>query len=122
MNTRFRGLVAALALSVSSGAVSGGAMAQTVADPAASEVAIPSVAASAVGRWLYDPEGNSIGSVRGLADGGRTAVVMVGSYFRPGSYEARVPASALSVVDGKVTLQTEMLQALNARSHSRSRG
>ena len=66
MNTRFLGLVAALALSVSSGAVSsgavssgavsGGAMAQTVADPAASEVAIPSVAASAVGRWLYDPE------------------------------------------------------------------
>jgi hypothetical protein len=31
-------------------------------------------------------------------------------------YEARVPASTLSVVDGKVTPQTETLQALNARN------
>ena len=79
----------------------------------------PAVAASAAGRWLYDAQGNTIGSVRGLADGGRTAVIMVGSYFRPGSYEARVPASALSVVDGKVTLRTETIQALNAGPRSR---
>ena len=103
-------LAAALVLSVS-----GGAMAQSAAD----QIVSPSVAASAVGHWLYDPQGNTVGSVRGLVDGGRTAVIMVGSYFRPGSYEARVPASALSVVDGKVTLQTKTLQALNARSRAR---
>ncbi len=113
MNTRLLSLAAALALSVSSGAVNSAAMAQAASS---------SVAASAVGRWLYDAQGNNIGSVRGLADGGRTAVIMVGSYFRPGSYEARVPASALSVADGKVTLQTETMQALNARPRSRSRG
>ena len=44
---------------------------------------------------------------------------MIGSYFRPGSYEARVPASALSVVNGRVTPQIETIQALNAQSRSR---
>jgi hypothetical protein len=115
MNTRLLSLIAALALSVSVGA-----MAQSAAYPAAGQAASPSVAASAVGHWLHDSQGNTIGSVRGLADGGRTAVIMVGSYFRPGSYEARVPADALSVVDSKVTLRTETVQALNA--HPRSRG
>ena len=105
---------AALLLSVSSGA-----MAEPAAHPAAIEAAAPFVATNAVGRWLHDLQGNTIGSVRGLADGGRTAIIMVGSYFRPGSYEARVPASALSVVDGKVTLQTETMQALAARSRAR---
>ena len=79
----------------------------------------PGIAASTIGHWLYDAQGNTIGSVRGVTDGGRTAVIMVGSYFRPGSYEARVPASALSVVDGKVTLRTETIQALNAGPRSR---
>ena len=119
MNARLLSLSAALALSVGGAAVSGGAMAQATAGRVPAETASPSVAASAVGRWLYDPQGNSIGSVRSLADGGRTAVIMVGTYFRPGSYEARVPARALSVVDGHVTLQTETVQALAARSRSR---
>ena len=114
MNTRRLSLTAALVLSVSSGA-----MAQTAAEIAAGQAVSPSFLASTVGHWLYDPQGNTIGSVRGLADGGRIAVIMVGSYFRPGSYEAQVPASALSVVDGKVTLQAETIQALNARSRSR---
>ena len=114
MRTILLTVVAALLLSVS-----GGAMAEPAADPAATEAAVPFVATNAVGRWLHDPQGNTIGSVRGLADGGRTAVVMIGSYFRPGSYEARVPASALSVVNGKVTLQIETIQALNIQSRSR---
>ena len=118
MNTHSLSLVAALALSVSSGAVSGAAIAQTAADPLAIQAASPSVTASAVGRWLHDPQGNTVGSVRGLADGGRTAVIMVGSYFRPGSHEARAPAGALSVVVGRVTLRAETVEALLARSHS----
>lgn len=63
----------------------------------------------------WDPPGNVIGSVRALADDGRIAVIMVGSYFEPGSHQARVPARALSLVDGKITLQAETVEALNVR-------
>jgi hypothetical protein len=111
MHTRFLSLAAALALSVSSGA-----MAQMTAHPTAPRAAAPSAATSAVGRWLYDTKGNKIGSVRFLADDGQTAVIMIGSYFQPGSHEARVPAYALSLVDGKVTLHPETVEALNDRS------
>lgn len=114
MSTRLLSIITALVLSISSGA-----MAQGAADPVAGQAASPTAAASAVGHWLHDPQGNTIGSVRGLTDGGRTAVVMVGSYFRPGSYEARIPASALSIVDGKVTLRTETVQALAAQARFR---
>ncbi len=38
---------------------------------------------------------------------------MIGAYFQHGSHEARVPARALSLVDGKVTLQAETAEALN---------
>ena len=117
MNTRLLGLAAALALSAGGAVLSSGALAQEALARTPAETVAPGVAASAVGHWLYDAQGNSIGSIRGLADGGRTALIMVGSYFRPGSYEAQVPASALSLVDGKVMLQTEMFQALNGRSH-----
>ncbi len=86
-----------------------GAMAQTGVTPAAE----PAVAASTVGHWLHDSQGNTIGSVRSLTNGGRTAVVMIGSYFRPGSHEERIPARDLAIVDGKVTLQTESALAMN---------
>ncbi len=39
---------------------------------------------------------------------------MVGSYFQPGSHEARVPASALSMVDGKAVLRGDTVEALNS--------
>ena len=65
------------------------------------------------GRWLYDAQGNKIGSVRAITPGGRTAEIMLGSYFRPGSHATNVPVSALSIVDGKVTLRPETVQALN---------
>ncbi len=38
---------------------------------------------------------------------------MIGSYFQPGSYEMTVSSRRLSVVDGRVTLQTEAVEALN---------
>ena len=110
MNIRILSLAGALALSISSGA-----MAQNAADSADSQAGTPFAAATAVGRWLHDPQGNIIGSVRALADGGRIAVIMVGSYFEPGSHEARVPARTLSLVDGKIILQAKTVEALNVR-------
>jgi hypothetical protein len=74
---------------------------------------VSSVAASAVGHWLYGPQGNIIGSVRSLAADGRTVAIMVGAYFQTGSHEARIPTTALSMVNGKVTLRTETANALN---------
>jgi len=107
MNTRILGLAASLVL-----AAGGVALAQPAAG-AAPDQARYSAASSAVGRWLYDLQGNTIGSVRSLSDDGRTAVIMVGSYFQPGSHLTSVPASSLSVVNGKVTLRNDTVQALN---------
>ncbi len=108
MNTRILSLVAAMALSLGAAA-----FAQPMVSPATEQAAAHSVASSAVGHWLYDPQGSIIGSVRSLTDDGRTAVIMVGSYFQPGSHLASVHASSLSIVNGKVTLQNETVQALN---------
>lgn len=105
MNTRILSLAASLVFTL------GGV---ALAQPAANSAAVYSAASSAVGRWLYDLKGNRIGSVRKLEDGGRTAVLMVGSYFQPGSHEARVPASALSMVDGKAVLRGDTVEALNS--------
>lgn len=72
---------------------------------------------AAVGHWLRDPQGAKIGSVRALADGGRSVVIMVGAYFDPGSHEAVVPACAITMAaDGRVTLRREAVEALNAPS------
>ena len=105
MHLRFPWLAALLVLSASASA-----MGQTSTSP----VEADAIASSAVGHWLYGPDGTKIGSVRRLSDHGQTAVVMVGSYFQPGSHEATVPAAALSIVDGKVILQTAMAQKLRA--------
>lgn len=81
----------------------------------AADPLISSVGTNAVGQWLRDPNGTIIGSVRSLSGDGRTANVMIGSYFEPGSHEAQVPVSLLSIADGKVILQRETLQALNVQ-------
>ena len=98
--------------------IAGGAMAQTTSGlavyPTEAQAAATLLAARTVGHWLYDAQGNIIGSVRGLANDGRTAVIMLGSYFQPGSHEARVPTGALSIVDGRATLQAEPTERLNA--------
>ena len=111
MNTRFAALAVALALSPGAAA-----MAQTFAGPAFPGpvyVAPSSIAASMVGKWLRDPQGNIVGSVRSLSGDGQTAEIMVGSYFQNGSHVATVPSSALSVVDGRVVLRTDTALALN---------
>ena len=111
MNTRILSLAASLAFTLG-----GAALAQPAASRATSQAAVYSAASSVVGRWLYDLKGNRIGSVRSLADGGRTAVIMVGSYFQDGSHEARVPASALSTLNGKAVLHDDAVQSLNLAS------
>jgi hypothetical protein len=105
MNKRLLGMATVLAVSLGTGAVRDAAQAQTVS---------PSVASEAVGKWLYDAQGNTIGSVRSVDGDGRSATIMVGSYFRPGSYETRVPARAISTENGRVTLRNDVIQALNA--------
>ena len=107
MNTHFLSLLAALALSL------GAAGLAQAADPA--QAAAPPAAASAVGHWLRDPQGRIIGSVRRLSPDGQTADIMVGAYFQIGSHLATIPADALSVTNGRVTLRTDTAMALNAR-------
>ena len=106
MNIRPLSLAAALALSF------GAAGLAQAADPA--QAAAPPAAAGAVGHWLRDPQGHIIGSVRSLSPDGRTATILVGTYFQGGSHYATVPADALSVADGQVTLRTDTAMALNA--------
>ena len=89
-----------------------GACAQAASEPAADRVA----AAHAVGHWLHDAKGDIIGSVRSLDDGGRTAIIMVGSYYQDGSHEAKIPARAVSLMDGRATLDAKTWEALNAGS------
>ncbi len=43
-------------------------------------------------------------------------MIMVGSYFQSGSHEATVPANALSIVNGNVTLRTGIAEARNTVS------
>ena len=97
------------------------ALVTTLAGSAARAQALPGAAPSgcateaAVGHWLRDPRGAKIGSVRALADGGRSVVVMVGAYFDPGSHEAVVPACAVTMAaDGRVMLRRDAVEALNA--------
>ncbi len=65
---------------------------------------------SAVGQWVYSPQGEKIGSVRGLTADGQVEV-LVGAYFQPGSHIETVPARAFSLADGRVTLQPQTLQS-----------
>jgi hypothetical protein len=108
MNTRYISLVASLILAVGSGA-----MAQTAVVRATDQAVAPFNAANAVGHWLHDLQGSTIGSVRALSTDGQTAEIMVGSYFQPGSHVASVPSHALAIVGGKVTLRGETVDALN---------
>ena len=79
------------------------------------QAADPAPATAAVGHWLRDPQGRIIGSVRSLSPDGRTAEIMVGAYFQDGSYFATVPADALAIAKGRVTLRADTAMALNSR-------
>ncbi len=75
----------------------------------------PTVSSSVVGQWVHDPQGNIIGSVRGLTSDGRSASIMVGSYFQPGSHEVMVRAQSISTVNGRVVIDRETAQVLSLR-------
>lgn len=78
-------------------------------------VALPSASAAAlVGRWLHDSRGGIIGSIKSVSPDGRTATIVLGVYRLDNVRVTEVPASALSVVDGKATLRGETAEALNA--------
>lgn len=111
MSVKFIFAVAATTLSLSAGQVF--AAAKGSDGPFQNQPGASSVSASAVGRWIYDSQGNIVGSVRNLTKDGRTAVIMVGSYFEPGSHEARVSTNELSIVNGRVILRTGTAEALN---------
>ena len=98
-------------------AVVGAGLAQAQQFPGAGSAVAVSTAAKAVGHWLYDAQGNAIGSVRALADDGSCAVIMLGSYVRPGSHTVTVPARQLALVDGKITLRSDTVEAMNTLAH-----
>ncbi len=77
----------------------------------------PTATATALaGRWLHDSRGRIIGSVKSVSPDGRAATVMLGVYTIDNVHVIDVPASALSVVDGKIILRGETTKALNASS------
>ena len=79
-----------------------------------SAVAPPSASAAAlVGRWLHDSRGGIIGSIKSVSPDGRLAVIVLGIYKLDNVRVIEVPASALSVVDGKATLRDETVEARN---------
>ena len=92
----------------------------TIAPPELNAAVSGCATKATIGNWLYDSQGNKFGSVRALTDRGRSAVIMVGSYFEPGSHEAKIPACEITVAaDGRATLHRETMEALNAFRSSR---
>ena len=67
---------------------------------------------SAVGNWLYDVNGELVGSVYAVADSGRTVVLQVGSYLTPGRHLVSVPVADVTIMNGRATLQILTAQEL----------
>ena len=106
MNKRFLGLACAAVLTLATVPT----LAQqfpAVAPPGAS-------AAALTGHWLHDSRGGIIGGVKSVSPDGRTATIVLGVYLFDNVRVIEVPASMLSVVDGKATLRGETAEALNA--------
>jgi hypothetical protein len=103
MNRRLLNLAGAAVLAL--------AAVPTLAQPLPA-VAPPSAAALA-GRWLHDSRGGIIGSVKSVSPDGRTATIVLGVYKFDNVRVIEVPASALSVVDGRTTLRGATAEALN---------
>ena len=116
MNTRVLSLGASLLVPLGGVLAGGTAMAQAATgNTVMAQLATRAADTDMVGRWVHDPRGNAIGSVRSLAEDGRIAVLMIGSYFQPGSHETRVPVSALSETSRGIVLREGTVEALNTR-------
>ena len=102
---------AALILAASLGSASLG-----LATPALAQRAAEFSPRSAVGNWLYDANGELVGSVYGVADGGRTVIAQWGSYLTPGRHLVSVPAADFAMVGDHVMLRTLTANALASTS------
>ena len=70
---------------------------------------------SAVGRWLYDANGELVGSVYGVSNDGSTVTVQYGTYLTPGRHLVTLPSSDVVIVQGRATLRTLRADALRDR-------
>ena len=73
------------------------------------------IAAATAGRWLFSERGEIVGSVKSVSLDGRTATIVLGVYTLDNVRVVDVPTSALSLVNGRVTLRAETIMALNTR-------
>ena len=83
----------------------------TAGFPPTAFAASPSIE-SAIGNWLYDVNGELVGSVYAVADSGRTVVLQFGSYLTPGRHLVSVPVADVTIMSGRATLQTLTAQEL----------
>ncbi len=71
------------------------------------------ITAALTGQWLHDTRGGIIGSVKSISPDGRTAMIVLGIYTLDNVRVVEVPASALSVAGGRVTLTGDTAEARN---------
>ncbi len=105
MNRRLLSFASAVALSL--------AATPTVAQQFPAVTPSNASTAALVGRWLHDSRGRIIGSIKSVSPDGRLATIVLGVYKLDNVRVIEVPATALSVVDGKATLGGETAEALN---------
>jgi len=75
---------------------------------------------SHVGEWLYDPDGEVVGSLERLRGDGE-ALVRVSTYLMPGNRFVVVPVRDLGVVQGRVVLHGVAFSDLETISASAGR-
>ena len=105
MNKRFLSLAGAAVLAL--------AATPTLAQQLPAGAPSSATAAALSGRWLHDSRGAIIGSVKSVSPDGRTVTIALGIYTLDNVRVVEVPATALSVAGGKVTLTGETAEALN---------
>ena len=69
--------------------------------------------AADVGRFIYDPQGEVVGALIAI-DAGST-VVSDGLMFHPGYHQVSIPASALSIENGRLALTGMTAAQLDAQ-------
>ena len=108
MNTRLLSIAGAAVLTL--------AAAPTLAQQFPTVAPTGTSTAGLAGRWLHDDQNRIIGNVKSVSPNGRMATIMLGIYLLDNVRVMEVPVSALSVLDGKVTLRRDTAEVLNAPS------
>jgi len=83
--------------------------------PALAQTAAGGSVQSVVGRWLYDANGDLIGSVYAVTDGGATTIIQYGSYLTPGRKLVAIPSAEVTIVGGRAVLRTLTADSLRGR-------